>query len=70
MLICFITIIGILLIVWFQYPYIQNEDNRYKNIYNHAKTPLVVLSIVVLIYIASCSNDKPKLDIDLAPINF
>lgn len=70
MLICFITIIGILLIVWFQYPYIQKEDNQYKYIYNHVKIPLIVLSIVGLIYIASCSNNKPNLDIDLAPINF
>jgi hypothetical protein len=71
MLISFITIVGILLIYWFQYPTIQPDKNKYKNIYNHIKTPLVFLCIVILIhYIVCCSNNKPQLDIDLSPVNF
>lgn len=70
MLIYFIITIGLLLIYWFQYPYIQKDDNKYRNAYNHVKTPLVFLSIVLLIYYIVCSKANPRLDIDLSPINF
>ena len=74
MIIWFITIISILVIYWFQYPYINNKDNerkyKYINFFNHIKIPLFVGCVIILIYIISSCTKKPDLAIDLMPLNF
>ena len=74
MIILFITIICILAIYWFQYPYINNKNNKdskYKciNFFNHIKIPLFVICIIILILISG-SNEKTELIVDLTPVNF
>ncbi len=72
MIIWFITIISILIIYWFQYPYVKNKNNEHKyiNIFNHMKIPLFAACIFSLIYIISCCTEKTDLAIDLTPLNF
>ena len=73
MIIWFITVISILAIYWFQYPYIKNKDNKHKdkyiNFFNHIKIPLFVVCVIILIYIISTCTTKPELAIDLSPLN-
>ena len=70
-MIWFIAIISILVIYWFQYPYIKNKDqHKYINFFNHIKIPLFVLCVIILIYIITRCIEKPELEIDLTPINF
>jgi len=75
MIIIIISIISFLLILWMQYPYINNdtlEENRYKYIYDMVKIPVVAVCLILFIYnINSCISPAKKiLDIDLSLPNF
>lgn len=57
MIIIPIVIIGIIIIVWLQYPEITDDDSvpLYRRIFNRAKVPLIYTLLVAIIYILSCT---------------
>jgi hypothetical protein len=54
-------IIGILLIIWLQYPQIKKdkEDNKYIYIFNIIKIPIIFTCIVSITYMLSCKIIEP-----------
>ena len=58
-----IILVSILLIVWLQSPYIKNDEKLSLpiNIYNKAKLPLVMCSLLGILYIL-CKNENIKID--------
>ena len=52
-------VIGILLIIWLQYPEIKNNDEKKplpKYIFDFIKIPIIFTCIVVIIYLISCNK--------------
>jgi hypothetical protein len=70
MIIWFITIISILFIYWFQYPYITNNKNKYKNTFNHIKIPLFVICVLILVFILYKCKNNIVLDVNTGLPNF
>ena len=54
-------IIGILLIIWLQYPQIKKdkEENKYIYIFNIIKIPIIFTCIVIIIYMLSYKIIEP-----------
>ena len=54
-------IIGILLIIWLQYPQIKNDKEENKSIYifNIIKIPIIFTCIVIIIYMLSYKIIEP-----------
>jgi len=70
-MIIWIIVITIILICWFQYPTIKDNNknkDKYKYIFNHIKIPLIVICIVLLVY--SSDDCKQPLDVELGIIKF
>ena len=57
--IALIIIIGVLLIIWLQYPDLKQEEDVYtcRNIFNNTKLPLLVILIIILVYLI-CDENK------------
>ncbi len=53
-----LIIIGIVIIIWIQYPDIKDEmsDPVYKRIFNRVKLPIIFICAISIIYLLFCKN--------------
>ena len=53
-----LIIIGIIIVIWIQYPDIKDnhEDPVYKKIFNRIKIPLLLICIISIFYFSLCNK--------------
>ena len=53
-----LIIIGIIIIIWLQYPDVKEDNTEpvYKKIFNRIKLPTIFICIISIIYLLLCKN--------------
>ena len=69
MIIYIVTIISLILVYWFQYPYIKYNKKipAWHNIYNISKLPIIIVCLIIISYNLCFTplNKTKDLDLDL-----